>query len=121
MPDLARAAVELLDLAGRLKPYEVVHFAGYLAPRQREFMEMIAGRAGHPGLGVHQVPWRLLRNLGGRDEGLNELAELRHIYEDTLVLDDPRRRELLPGFVETPLEEAVSATLSSYRAAGETF
>ena len=115
-PDLARAAVDLLDIPGRLAPFEVVHFAGHLARRQREFLELIAARAGHPGLAVTGVPWRLLQDLGSRHNGLKEMIELRHLYEESLILDDPRRRELLPHFAATPIEEAVTETLSSYRA-----
>jgi nucleoside-diphosphate-sugar epimerase len=116
VPDLARAAADLLDLADRLEPFEVVHFAGHVARRQREFLEMIAARAGRPGLAVNGIPWRLLEDLSSREAGLREMLELRHLYEGSLILDDPRRRELLPAFQATPIEEAVSETLASYRA-----
>jgi len=119
-PDLARCAVDLLDLSDRLAAYEVVHFAGHVVPSQREFLAMIAARAGYPNLGIRGVRWQLLQDLSVRQAGLKELVELRHIYEDSLILDDPRRRELLPGFIETSLENAVTETLASYRAESQT-
>jgi len=115
VPDLARAAVDLLDLSERLKRFEVVHFAGHVVPRQRDFLEMIAGRSGHPGLPVHGVPWSLLETLSTRERGLKELIELRHLYEESLILDAPRRRELLPGFAFFFLDAATTETLASYR------
>jgi nucleoside-diphosphate-sugar epimerase len=119
-PDLARCAVDLLDRSDRLAAYEVVHFAGHVVPSQRAFLAMIAARAGYPGLAIRDVRWQMVENLSVRQAGLRELVELRHIYEDSLILDDPRRRQLLPNFIETSVEQAVTETLASYRAESQT-
>jgi len=119
-PDLARCAVDLLDRSDRLAAYEVVHFAGHVVPSQRAFLAMIAARAGYPGLAIRDVRWQMVEGLSVRQAGLRELLELRHIYEDSLILDDPRRRQLLPNFIETSVEQAVTETLASYRAESQT-
>lgn len=115
VPDLARLAADLIGLAARLAPFEVVHFAGHVAQRQRTFLELVAREAGHPDLALRTVPWWLLRLMGLYDAQLRELMELRYLFDDAVILDDPRRRELWPDFASTPLDAAVRETLESYR------
>lgn len=115
VPDLARLAADLIDLADRLAPFEVVHFAGHVVERQRAFLELVAREAGHPDLPLRTVPWWLLRLMGLYDPQLRELMELRYLFDDAVIIDDPRRRELLPDFAPTPLGTAVRETLESYR------
>lgn len=114
LPDLGRVAAGLL---GRddLRPFEVVNFAGHVARTQRAFLEMVAREAGRPGLPIRRLPWWAIRLLGLRDPVLRELLELRYLFDEAVILDDPRRRELLPDFRSTPVEEAVRATVESYR------
>lgn len=115
VPDLARLAADLIEIADRLAPFDVVHFAGRVARRQRDFLELVAHAAGHPDLAVRTVPWWLVRLMGLYDAQLRELMELRYLFDDAVTLDDPRRRELLPDFVPTPLETAVRETVAGYR------
>ncbi len=115
VPDLARLTVDLLDLR-ELKPFEVVHFKGNIVAAQHEFLQRIANAAGKPGLRIQRLPWWLLRMVALFDPLMRELLEMRYLFDNTVIIDDPRRRELLPDFQATPLDEAVRATLASYAA-----
>ncbi len=114
LPDLGRLAAALVE-RDDLAPFEVVHFAGHVADRQRRFLARVAGAAGHPGLPVRRLPWALVRLLGLRDPVLRELLELRYLFDEAVILDDPRRRQLLPDFASTPIDEALRVTVDSYR------
>ena len=116
VPDLARLAVELIDAADRLAPFEIVHFTGHVAERQSEFLRLVAVRAGHPELAITSIPWWLFRVAGVFDKSIQEVLELRYLWDTAVILDDTRRRALFPGFLETPIEKAIDTTIDSYRA-----
>ena len=116
VPDLARLTVDLLGLPA-LKPFEVVHFKGNVVTTQREFLQLIATAAGKPNLRIQRLPWGLLRLVGLVDPLMREVFEMRYLFDSAVIIDDPRRRELLPDFQATPLEQAVRETLESYAAA----
>lgn len=115
VPDLARLALALLEKGEGLAPFEVVHDRGHVARPQRSFLQMIAARAGKPGLKIQRVPWTLLRLAGLFDPVARELREMRYLFDEAVIIDDPRRQALLPAFRWTPIEQAIDATLDSYR------
>ncbi len=115
VPDLARLTADLLARADSLAPFEVVHFAGRVVARARDFYACVAEEAGRPDLTVRVVAWWKLRLAGLIDRQARELLELRYLFDTAVILDDPRRRALLPDFVATPLGPAIAATLASYR------
>ncbi|HUU12073.1 MAG TPA: hypothetical protein VM182_00010 [Terriglobia bacterium] len=115
VPDLAKAAINLLALGDQLQPFDVVNFAGYVAPRQDEFFRMVARVAGHPDLAVRPTPWWILRIVGLFHGVVRELMELRYLFDTSIILRGSRLRHLLPQFADTPIEEAVRLTVESYR------
>jgi nucleoside-diphosphate-sugar epimerase len=115
VPDLARLAVDLLDKGEALAPFEIVHDRGHIARPQLSFLQMIAARAGKPALKIQRVPWTLLRLVGLFDPVARELREMRYLFDETVIIDDPRRQALLPDFRWTSIEQAVDDTLGSYR------
>ena len=117
VPDLARLALDLLERQAALAPFETVHFRGHVAASQRAFLRLVAARARHPGLGIRRLPWSLLWLAGLFDPVLRELREMRYLFDEAIVIDDPRRRVLLPDFQTTAIETAIDDTLRSYRAA----
>jgi hypothetical protein len=84
--------------------------------RQDEFLRRVAMLAGHPALKLRVLPWWMLRLASLTNPITREILELRPLFDDALILDDPRRRALLPNFQPTALDAAIAATLASYRA-----
>ncbi len=116
LPDLARLTADLLEAPGRLAAYQVVHFAGHVAERQADFLRLVAREAGHPDLAVRRLPWSLLRVAGLFSGPIHELMEMRYLFDGSVVIEDTRLGKLLPRFRPTPVDEAVRATIESYRA-----
>jgi len=114
VPDLARATCDLLDRAGDLQAYEVIHFDGHIARPQREFFSEVARQAGSPDK-TRRAPWWLLDLVGLFSPLIREVVEMRYIWDTPVLIEGPRFAELLPDFKATPLETAIAATLESYR------
>ena len=114
VPDLARAAVDLLALGDRLAPFEVVNVPGYVADSQRAFCAAVAAAAGHPGLVAKAMPWWMVRLFGLFNGPARELLEMRYLFENPVRLDGSKLQRLLPDFEPTPLEAAIRETLARY-------
>ena len=78
--------------------------------------EVAPAAAGPPRLGVRRMPWWLMGLAGRFNPVVREVLEMRYLFDEAVVLDDPRFRQLLPTFKATPLDAAVRETLDSYRA-----
>ena len=115
VPDVARAALDLLAIEGTLKPYEVFNFAGYVASPERDFLKQIAEQSGHASLSIRVLPWSALKLAAMFNAVLRELMELRYLYDKSVILDGSKLRRTLPGFKETPIAEAIRVTLESYQ------
>lgn len=114
-PDLAWAMASLLDAAGSLEPFDVVHFGGHAFKSGRAFFELLAQRVGAPDLPISQMPWWQLRLAGWFDDEARHVAELRPLLEHPTLLDDTRLAALLPQRQVTPVELAIDETLAAYR------
>jgi nucleoside-diphosphate-sugar epimerase len=116
LPDLARAALDLLALGDRLAAYEVVNVTPGERLTQGDYYALVARAAGHPGLKVRLMPWALVRLIGLFDPVVREFLELAYLYDTTVLLDGANLKRLLPDFRFTATEEAIRLTLASYRA-----
>jgi hypothetical protein len=114
VPDFARLAADLLAMPEKLERFEVVHFKGDILEPGREICRLAAAAAGVPDLAIRGAPWWLLRLAGLFNGVVRELMEMRYLFDTSIIIDDPRRRELLPDFRVTPLERAVAETVASY-------
>lgn len=115
VPDLARAALDLLAKEESMKPFEVFNFAGYVASPERDFLEQVAGQAGHASLAIRVLPWSALKLAAMFNAMLREMLELRYLYHQSVILDGSKLRRTLPDFRETPIAEAIRVTLESYQ------
>lgn len=115
VPDLARAALDLLAVQENLAPYALFNFAGYVATPERDFLEQIAGQAGHAGLAIRVLPWSALKLAAMFDATVREVMELRYLFDKSVILEGSKLRRTLPNFGETPIAEAVRVTLESYQ------
>ncbi|MGA8182182.1 MAG: NAD-dependent epimerase/dehydratase family protein [Terriglobia bacterium] len=117
VPDLARAALDLLAIEESLKAYEVFNFAGTIARPERDFLEQVAVQAGHPGLAIRVLPWSAMKLAAIFNAVIRELMELRYLYDQSVILEGSKLRRTLPDFSETPVAEAIRVTLESYQKA----
>lgn len=117
VPDLARAALDLLAIEEKLKPFELFNFAGYVASPQRNFLEQVAEQSGHADLAIRVLPWSAMKLAALFNSVIRELMELRYLYDQSVILDGSKLRRTLPNFSETPVAEAIRVTLESYQKA----
>lgn len=117
-PNYARLAADLLERSDPRRHFEVVHHAGPVAGSQRSFAGRVAELAGHPGLAATTASKWAVKLAGAFSPRAREISEQSYLFDRAVVLDDPRRRELVPEFQNTPLDDAIRATLESYPAEG---
>jgi nucleoside-diphosphate-sugar epimerase len=117
-PDYARLAADLLERSDPRRNFDVVHHAGPVAESQRSFAGRVAELAGQPGLATTIASWWAVKLAGVFNPQAREVGELSYLFDRAVVLDDPRRQELVPEFRNTPLDDAIRATLESYPAEG---
>ena len=72
-------------------------------------------QAGIEDLSIRTVPWSTLKVAAVFDSVVRELMELRYLFDSSVILEGSKRKQLLPGYSETPIEEAIQATLERYR------
>lgn len=91
--------------------YEVWNYGGQTFSSIRWFFGQMAALTGHP-LKV-QVYSRLMINILSLFMPiLREVKEMSYLYENTVLLDDSKVRNLFPDFRETPLKDALTQTLT---------
>jgi nucleoside-diphosphate-sugar epimerase len=79
----------------------------------RQLLDLAYQAAGHPRARVQRVPVLALRGLGLFRPGARETIEMLYEFDRPFVVDSFRITAL--GGRHTPLEQAIEATLASYR------
>jgi nucleoside-diphosphate-sugar epimerase len=110
LPDLAETMARLLDQEGRLGAFEVFHFGGHLVG-WGEMAASVRRASGRPKLPVMSFPWWLIVGLSPVVPLFGEMAEMRYLWREPLVLDDRKLRAFLGEVPHTPLDVAVGASL----------
>lgn len=110
LPDLAETMARLLDRADRLAAFEVFHFRGHLLA-WGEMASSVRRVIGQPKLPVMSFPWWLVVALSPVVRIFGEMAEVRYLWREPLVLDDRKLRAFLGEIPHTPLDTAVAASL----------
>eukprot|EP01116_Phalansterium_solitarium_P013291 TRINITY_DN3061_c0_g1_i2.p1 TRINITY_DN3061_c0_g1~~TRINITY_DN3061_c0_g1_i2.p1 ORF type:complete len:280 (-),score=65.50 TRINITY_DN3061_c0_g1_i2:233-1072(-) len=121
MPDLARAAVDLLNAMTpeNSNAFEVVNFRGHVEPTMRGFLERVSAAAvrlnpDRPKPSIRRVPDPLIWFLGWFKGEVHALREMMYLHKNSLQLGDAKLRRYLPDFRLTPIDEAIESTLKSY-------
>lgn len=109
LPDMARAAVELAEKRADLARFNDVPFAGYTLSMTdiAAAFEPITGKT----MTIGRFPWLLMRVLAPFWELAREMSEMRYLYALPHSLDPAPLAKLLPGFRQTPLDEALRTHL----------
>jgi len=111
LPDLGETVGRLIDREAALADFEVFHFAGHWL----EGDALAAGvrrAAGRPRLAVLAFPWPLVGALSPFVELMRELYEMRYLWRRPIGLSNARLVSLIGPEPHTPLEAALTATLS---------
>ena len=109
LPDLAETAVRLLEKEADLAALAGFHFEGHALDGHAlvAAFERVLGRK----LPVKAFPWLALYAAGPFNETFRELAEMRYLWRNDVVLDGARLAETLGSEPRTPIEAALAATL----------
>ena len=110
LPDLAETMARILDRADRLAAFEVFHFGGHLLA-WGEMAASVRRAGGKPKLPVKGFPWWLVVALSPVVRVFGEMAEMRYLWREPMVLDDRKLRAFLGDVPHTPLDRAVEASL----------
>lgn len=90
---------------------QVWHYGGTTLPSMRSWFGAIAQLTGHrPRLLVY--PGWLFPVMGLVDPMMGEVAEMRYLYRNTVLLDDSLTRAALPDFQPTPMRQAQLDTIT---------
>ena len=92
-------------------PYEVWNYGGQTFPSVRWFFEHITALTGKP-LKMQVYSRLAISFLGLFLPVVREVKEMGYLYANTILLDDSKVRTTFPDFRETPIDEAISETLS---------
>jgi nucleoside-diphosphate-sugar epimerase len=109
LPDLAEASVRLLEREADLSADASFHFQGH-AVDGHELAAAFAQAVGRR-VPVTAFPWFAVQAAGPFNETLRELAEMRYLWRDTVLLDNARLVAELGEEPRTPLPEALAITL----------
>jgi nucleoside-diphosphate-sugar epimerase len=112
LPDLAETIALLLERAADLKAFEVFHFGGHGFARGVELAEAARRVAGLPVAPIRRFPWFAIYLLAPFNETFKEMLEMRYLWSRTLLLDNRKLVAFLGREPHTPLDDALSATLT---------
>jgi nucleoside-diphosphate-sugar epimerase len=108
LPDVVRAAAELLERRFELSSNETFHFSSQQlssAQMVQALLQQLGPRR------VWRMPWRMLRWLSPFAPLLRELVEMEYLWDEPVLLDDRKLQRFLGHAQRTPLERALRASL----------
>ena len=111
--DAAEIMVRLMQ-RGLEKPHENYNYGGYVHSTMKEFLNQISRLANSPEKITLYPKW-LFSVLGIFMPVMKEVKEMLYLFEGTVILDDSKVRKLFPDFKETPMDEAITETLSWFK------
>lgn len=109
LPDLAQAFVRVADRHAELTGHQRLHFAGHAVTgaQLHESMQRAMGRD----LKAASLPWALMRVGALFVPMWRELMVMRYLWQCPHQLDDQGLRDLIGPLPQTPLHQAVRASL----------
>jgi nucleoside-diphosphate-sugar epimerase len=120
LPDLAETVTQLLDRQAELGRFEVFHFKGHSFERGVALAEATLRVAGLPAGKISRFPWFAIYLLAAFSETFREMLEMRYLWTRSLWLDNRKLVAFLGQEPHTPLDQALSATLTGLGCAADT-
>lgn len=116
LPDLAEAAVRLLDCERPMSACEVFHFHGHWFQPGVQMAEAVCRTLGISQGRIKAFPWWLI-NLGSPFvNAFHEMLEMRYLWQISLEMDNAKLKGYIGAEPHTPLDQALAATLSAPQA-----
>jgi len=109
LPDLARAAVMLVEKREELAMFEDVPFGGYTLTG-RQIMTHFSATIGR-NLTLKGFPWPIMRIASPFWRLARELLEMRYLWDTEHALENSRFGQLLPDFEPTPVAVALRQSI----------
>ena len=113
LPDVAEAAVRLIEQERTLEAFEVFNFGGHWLDEGVEMARAIARAAGRSEVPVRGLPWPLLKLASPFVPFLREILEMRYLWQVPLRLDNSKLVAQIGTEPHTPLDDAVHETLEA--------
>lgn len=110
LPDLGRAAVQLAEKRADLSQFTEVNFPGYTLTG-REVASLASKAVGRP-IRLKQMSWLPIALLRPFWPIARYLIEMRYLWNKPHRVSSKSLDEVLPEFVATPAEEAISTAIS---------
>ncbi|THH36203.1 epimerase [Aliishimia ponticola] len=109
LPDVARAAVHLVERRAQLPCYADIPFPGYTltALQMAEALERVTGRP----MRVTQMAWWPLALLSPIKPLMRHLRAQRYLWDTRHALDGKLLRAVVPDFQMTPVDTAMAAAI----------
>lgn len=111
LPDFAHSHVELLE-AGGLPASSTFHFEGHIATGAHTIATLRA-LLGDPARRVRRLPWFVLRCLGLFAPMMRELARMRYLWDQEVLMSGHKLRVHLGAVRHTPLVQALASELAA--------
>ncbi|MEM6373030.1 MAG: NAD(P)H-binding protein [Pseudomonadota bacterium] len=110
LPDLARAMVGLAEQRDTCDSYEEFGFAGYTLTGHA--LAQHVGRAVEQTMRHVGFPWAGLRLMALGSPLMREVLEMRYLWQRPHRVNGAKLTAALPGFVPTPVEEAIERAMA---------
>lgn len=112
LPDMVRAAVQLVEHETNLQVFERFNFSGYQLTGS-EFIEAVRIVTGYSDLPVRSLPWFLVAMAAPFASFPRELLEMRYLWQRQLLLNGDRLNTQLVDFERTPMLDALHVSLAA--------
>jgi nucleoside-diphosphate-sugar epimerase len=112
LPDVAATTAALLDQEERLDTFARFHFSGHYVTGHA-LHAAVSRVAESPRLPLRNFPWVVVTLASPFNQTMREVRKMRYLWRAPLQLDGTRLHEFLGLVPSTPLETALSTTLSS--------
>jgi nucleoside-diphosphate-sugar epimerase len=114
LPDVARTMVELLERRDSLDAFSNFHMAGHWdadGSQMAKSIQRVVARSAGKEPRITTFPWWLLALASPFVVTFREMREMRYLWREPLRMDNARLSSVLGREPQTPLDEAVEATL----------
>lgn len=112
VPDVAETMIRLVEKGDALPTFAVYHMQGFWDADGRQMISAIERVVGRP-LKVGSFPWWLLPLMAPFVTVMHELREMRYLWKLPLRMPNDRLVAAIGAEPQTPIDEAVRATLQS--------